>query len=103
MKTAFKISLLANLVLGAAVLYQAAIPPAPAAASRTASELPSNLIATRSPKPALTGRFDWGQVEASDYATYISNLRSIRCPEQTIRDIIKADVANLFDTKRKEL
>jgi LysM repeat protein len=40
--------------------------------------------------------FSWSEVEAADYPTYISNLRSIGCPEQTIRDIIIADVNALF-------
>src|SRR4051812_19467484 len=40
--------------------------------------------------------FSWGEVESADYPTYISNLRSIDCPEQTIRDIIIADVNTLY-------
>jgi hypothetical protein len=40
--------------------------------------------------------FSWSEVESSDYPTYIANLRSINCPEQTIRDIIIADVNALF-------
>jgi LysM repeat protein len=40
--------------------------------------------------------FTWDQVESSDYATYIANLRDIGCPEQTIRDIIIADVNAVF-------
>jgi LysM repeat protein len=40
--------------------------------------------------------FSWTQVESPDYPTYITNLREIDCPEQTIRDIIIADVNALF-------
>ena len=40
--------------------------------------------------------FSWSQVESADYPTYIANLRSIGCPEQTIRDIIIADVNALY-------
>src|SRR6266540_412681 len=40
--------------------------------------------------------FHWSQIEASDYPTYIANLRAIGCPEETIRDIVTADVASLF-------
>jgi len=36
--------------------------------------------------------FHWGQIESTDYAVYVANLRSIGCPEQTIRDIISADL-----------
>ncbi len=44
--------------------------------------------------------FSWAEVEAPDYTTYIANLRDIGCPEQTIRDIIIADVNALFARKR---
>lgn len=44
--------------------------------------------------------FSWSQIESDDYATYIANLREIGCPEQTIRDIIIADVNALFARRR---
>ncbi|MGD0614746.1 MAG: LysM domain-containing protein [Verrucomicrobiota bacterium] len=43
--------------------------------------------------------FSWSQVESADYPTYIANLRAIGCPEQTIRDIIIADVNALYARK----
>lgn len=43
--------------------------------------------------------FSWREVESSDYATYIANLRQIGCPEQTIRDIIIADVNAMFSRR----
>ncbi|MED5277555.1 MAG: hypothetical protein VYD86_00440 [Verrucomicrobiota bacterium] len=45
----------------------------------------------------------WETVEAADYLEYIENLRNIDCPEETIRDIILADVNKLSKTKRREL
>jgi LysM repeat protein len=44
--------------------------------------------------------FSWREVESRDYPTYIANLRDIGCPEQTIRDIIIADVNALFTQRR---
>src|SRR5262249_43019627 len=44
--------------------------------------------------------FSWREVESSDYPTYIANLRQIGCPEQTIRDIIIADVNGMYARKR---
>ncbi len=44
--------------------------------------------------------FTWQEVESPDYPTYIANLRDIGCPEQTIRDIIIADVNTLFARRR---
>lgn len=47
--------------------------------------------------------FRWSQLESTDYRQYIANLRGIGCPEQTIRDIVTADVASLYERKRNEL
>jgi hypothetical protein len=46
--------------------------------------------------------FNWQQVESADYAEYIANLRKIGCPKKTMRDIIVADVNELFARKRLE-
>jgi len=40
--------------------------------------------------------FGWSQLESQDYRLYIANLRSIGCPDQTICDIITADVNKLY-------
>lgn len=44
--------------------------------------------------------FTWQQVESEDYLTYVANLRVIGCPEQTIRDIIIADVNAVYARKK---
>lgn len=46
--------------------------------------------------------FDWRDVESQDYASYVENLRAIGMPEPTIRDIIIADVDQLFARRRRE-
>ena len=38
----------------------------------------------------------WEQLESADYRVYVANLRKVGCPEQTIRDIIIADVHSLY-------
>jgi hypothetical protein len=43
--------------------------------------------------------FSWQEIETDDYPTYITNLRDIGCPEQTIRDIIIAEVNDLYAKK----
>jgi hypothetical protein len=48
---------------------------------------------------AATNDFRWAQLEAEDYRDYVARLRSIGCPEQTIRDIIIADVDKLLAPK----
>jgi hypothetical protein len=45
---------------------------------------------------------DWRMVESEDYKRYIANLRAIGCPEETIRDIIIADVNKLFASRRRQ-
>jgi len=39
---------------------------------------------------------DWRAVESEDYKRYIANLQAIGCPEKTIRDIIIADINELY-------
>ena len=41
-------------------------------------------------------QFNWSQLESEDYKAYIARLRKIGCPEQTIRDIIIADLDKLL-------
>lgn len=50
-----------------------------------------------------TNSFDWRQVESPDYRQYIANLRNVGCPEQTVRDIIIADVTQLYESKASAL
>jgi hypothetical protein len=47
--------------------------------------------------------FNWRDVESDDFPTYIQNLRAIGCPEQTIRDIVVADVDQDFNRRRDQL
>lgn len=68
--------------------------PAPSAKPRAVTQVVTNTLAQK---------FDWNAVESDDYKKYIANLRSIGCPEETIRDIITADVGKLYDAKRKAL
>jgi hypothetical protein len=69
---------------------------APATAQQSGSGGPSS---QHQPEP-----FRWAQLESSDYRTYVRNLRSIQCPEQTIRDIIMADVdCNVYAARREKL
>ncbi|MDB6064998.1 MAG: Peptidoglycan-binding LysM [Pedosphaera sp.] len=63
------------------------------------------------PPPAATNRvktqvvirkqfFSWDELESPDYPVFITRLRDIGCPEQTIRDIIIADVNQLYAKRR---
>lgn len=52
-------------------------------------------------KPTYTSRrFDWKDVETADYQGYVDSLRAVGCPEDKVRDIIMADINDLFAQKR---
>jgi hypothetical protein len=40
--------------------------------------------------------FLWSEVESADFRQYIANLRAIGCPEATIRDMVAADLIQLY-------
>lgn len=105
MKSSKPIVLLSLLNLGvvAGVLIHVfrASPPAPPPEDLPG---PSPVAAVEVPVPApvvkkvvvMTNEFHWAQLESEDYRTYVARLRSIGCPEQTIRDIIIADLDKLL-------
>jgi LysM repeat protein len=67
-----------------------------------AAAAPSQLLVVQTKTNLVARRqlFTWRDLESGDYATYIANLRGVGCPEQTIRDIIIADVNDLYARKR---
>lgn len=95
-RTVAYISLAANLGLllmwGKASKEVRGTVPSPAVLA-TSNTVQTNLVVRRQP-------FAWREVESPDYRTYIANLRFIGCPEQTIRDIIIADVNAAFARRR---
>jgi hypothetical protein len=102
-----RVILLSSLGLNCALgllLFQATREPQPV------PHLPARLSRTNSPTNSVKTRvlvrqqyFTWGEIESPDYATYIANLRAIDCPDSTIRDIIVADVNQVFAQKRAKI
>jgi hypothetical protein len=107
-----KASLLLNVALLAVVAYQFHRPAKPFGPSAVPDSQPS-----QGPIPEATsaaqldslnglglhtpeGRALWRQIECADYPTYIANLRAIGCPEQTIRDVVQADVNKLYNDRK---
>ena len=45
--------------------------------------------------------FTWQEVESEDYAVYVENLRALGMPESTIRDVIVADVDQIYFKRRR--
>src|SRR3954467_12150137 len=50
------------------------------------------IVITNVQREVITNAFQWAQLESEDYRTYIARLRAIGCPEQTIHDILIADL-----------
>jgi LysM repeat protein len=90
------LSLLANVVLAAALVIfarRASSPEFAASPDESNAQIRTNVVVRRQ-------FLSWSHVESPDYAVYIANLRSIGCPEQTVRDIIIADVDALYAKRR---
>lgn len=47
--------------------------------------------------------FDWRLIESPDYRQYVVNLRAVGCPEQTIQDIIVADLNQLYAARARAI
>jgi hypothetical protein len=104
------LSISANVLLGGYVVYQGrGKAPSPAASlieskaattpARPARNADTKTVTITVPASGL----DWRGVESEDYKKYIANLRAIGCPEETIRDIIIADVNKLFEQRKREM
>lgn len=113
-KVLLVLSVILNVALGAVLLKPSPPPPVPAVAPAAKVEPAKAAAAPAAPTPkartvtqvvtnTVAQKFDWNAVESADYKQYIANLRAIGCPEETIRDIITADVNKLYEAKRKEL
>ena len=92
------VSLVVNMALAAvwlSVTNQRTAIAAAAATAAQATNVPAktNLVVRRQ-------SFTWQDIESPDFATYVANLRQIGCPEQTIRDILIAEVNGLYSRKR---
>jgi hypothetical protein len=99
-RTALFISVLLNLLLIGTVIRMATVMAHHDSKDRIVS-VPPAVEQTVAPEPAAP--FRWSQIESTNYLTYVSNLRSIGCPERTIRDLIVADVESLYGPRRDRL
>jgi hypothetical protein len=110
MKAMLKTSILLNIALLSGFLFLIAAGRKTHSAAAQPARFDEAPPAVEPPVPSTTipakgdeRPFNWSQVESRDYPTYIANLRSIGCPEQTIRDIITADVDSQYAARREPL
>lgn len=94
------VSLGVNILLGAAWLSLTREKMAKVAAAAAVAPGQAPTAQTRTNVILRRQLFFWRDIESTDYAVYIANLRDIGCPEQTIRDIIIADVNAVYARKR---
>ena len=108
------LSVVVNIALGVAYFKKEAAAPAaslppPAtvesvapAASVAGPKLKTQVLVQTVTNTAVQ-KIDWRMVESADYRQYITNLRAIGCPAETIRDLITADVTKLYEARFKAL
>jgi hypothetical protein len=84
-------------VFAAVCLYVAVEPfreaPPPASPAYDGPVLRTNVVVRHE-------NFTWDQVSSTNYVEFIKNLRAIGCPEQTIRDIVSAEINRLYARRR---
>lgn len=54
-------------------------------------------------KEAVEQRFEWKDLDAPDFETFVKNLRVVGCPEATIRDIIGGELNEIYEVKREAM
>jgi hypothetical protein len=54
------------------------------------------------PPIAKTQSFQWSQLDAADFDTFVKNLRGIGCPEATIHDIVAGELTEIYAEKRRQ-
>lgn len=104
------VSLALNTVLGAVIAWAAFSRSGGSAPFSVAPQLTNRTLrvckVARESVPTtveVTTPFHWSEIESSDYRVYMANLRAIGCPERTVRDIIVADVDELFIERLRQL
>ncbi|HEY6168393.1 MAG TPA: hypothetical protein VI454_10160, partial [Verrucomicrobiae bacterium] len=84
------------------------LPPAssPASLAVTATEVAQPIAPAASPMPSSSvpaSRLRWSQLQSADLKECIARLRAVGCPEETIQDLIIAEVERRFAARRRSL
>jgi len=108
MKTVLTISAILNVGLVGSLIFLSQKPAPTVHAAQapvvSAQRQPTEVTATVLNEPPTTpAPFRWAQLESSDYRIFIKNLRSIGCPEATLRAIVTADVDVVYQDRDRKL
>ncbi|MFO1512339.1 MAG: hypothetical protein U1F83_05395 [Verrucomicrobiota bacterium] len=106
------LSLGLNLILLAAVCHFALRRPASRPVPREVRMIPvsepvTDTTTETNSESAMTDpgveAFSWAQLTSTDFKVYRDRLRAIGCPEETVRDIIIAEINEKFRPRRAEI
>lgn len=106
MKSIFACSIILNLAMAVLLASRIKTSPEAAKASPPTTKVFTNTVVKKFKQTTPDGpvtklvQINWSTVESADFKEYIKNLRAIGCPEETVRDIIIADVNKLFAARR---
>ncbi len=64
------------------------------------SDSPAPTVLVKTNVVVRQENFTWDQIRSTNYATLITNLRAIGCPEQVIRDLVVSDINRIYATRR---
>lgn len=90
------VSLGLNVLLAGWVVVSSRKPPSTTPLGGTEVQAATGITNSRTHLVVRRPGFNWSEVESPDFAVYIKNLRNIGTPEKTIRDIIIAEVNELY-------
>jgi hypothetical protein len=97
-------------VIGLLIYLQKTTPPPPVELlparllTNTVTQIAVRKINATNLLAALASRnVSWANLESTNYYVYIANLRAFGVPEETIRDIIIADVSKMYGRQRAAL
>src|SRR5688500_5525810 len=71
--------------------------PPPRPLAQPSKAVPTPVVVIR------TNAFNWVQLEAEDYRTYIARLRSMGCLEHTISDIVMPDLEKVVAPRVQQI
>ncbi|HAM73658.1 MAG TPA: hypothetical protein DCM86_18650 [Verrucomicrobiales bacterium] len=109
MRTGRILALLVLLNVAAILYFARTRPAAGRATGESAPLVVTQWMSVATAPPSLiphaggTNVFRWGQLETEDYKEFIARLRAVECPEQTIRDLIIADIDKLYASRIQAL
>lgn len=110
LRTLICLSLALNVALAVAVAWKSLARDHPPTTGGALPQLTNRMARTRTvavecPPQVLVvpASFHWSEIESADYRVYMTNLQNIGCPPRTIRDIIVADVDQVFIQRGREL